>query len=68
MKSLVMKIFPFSCHLVPLRAKYLSQHPILEHPQPTLCCSYSAFSCHWELPTANVGVDVYYGLCFMVRV
>jgi len=26
---------PFRCYLVPLRAKYSPQHPILQHPQPT---------------------------------
>ena len=29
-----MQVSPFPCHLVPLRSKYSSQHPILKHPQP----------------------------------
>jgi hypothetical protein len=27
---------PVPCHLVPLRLKYLPQHPILEHPHPMM--------------------------------
>ena len=34
MKLLIMKSPPLLCHLLPLRAKYLPQHPILEHSQP----------------------------------
>jgi hypothetical protein len=33
MKFLLMQCSPLSCCLVPLRHKYPSQHPILEHPQ-----------------------------------
>jgi hypothetical protein len=32
-KLLAMTISPIPCHLVPLRAKFLPQDPILEHPQ-----------------------------------
>ena len=34
-KLLIMKFPPLPCHLVPLKPKYSSQHPILKHPQPT---------------------------------
>jgi len=34
MNLLVMYSLTLSCYLPPLRAKYLPQHPILEHPQP----------------------------------
>ena len=33
-KLLFMQPTPLHCYLVPLRPKYLPQHPILEHPQP----------------------------------
>ena len=33
-KFLIMLSSPFLCYPVPLRPKYLPQHPILEHPQP----------------------------------
>jgi hypothetical protein len=33
MELLIMKFFPQSCYLVPLRPKYSPQHPILKHPQ-----------------------------------
>jgi hypothetical protein len=29
-----MQLSPFPCHLVSLRSKYFSQHPVLKHPQP----------------------------------
>jgi hypothetical protein len=29
-----MESSPLPCYLVPLRPKYPTQHPILEHPQP----------------------------------
>jgi len=32
---LLMQLCAVSCYLVPFRPKYLPQHPILEHPQPT---------------------------------
>ena len=37
----IMKFFktrssPATCYLEPLRLKYLPQHPILEHPHPTI--------------------------------
>jgi hypothetical protein len=32
---LVMQFSPFPYYLVPLRPKYLSQHPLLKHPQPS---------------------------------
>jgi hypothetical protein len=28
-----MQFFPFSCHLISLRAKYPPQHPVFKHPQ-----------------------------------
>ena len=31
---------PLLCYLVPLRPKYLPQHPILEHPQPMFVPQY----------------------------
>ena len=34
-KVLVMLFPPLPCYLHPLRSKCLSQHPILQHPQPT---------------------------------
>ena len=34
-KLLIMLLCRFSCQFLPLRSKWLSQHPILEHPQPT---------------------------------
>jgi len=34
-KILIMQFSPLSCYLVPLRPKYLTQHPILKHPQST---------------------------------
>jgi hypothetical protein len=32
-KVLCYAISPFSHHLIPLRSKYLPQHPVLKHPQ-----------------------------------
>jgi hypothetical protein len=29
-----------SCYLISLRPKYLTQHPVLEHPQPTFLLQY----------------------------
>jgi len=34
-KLLIMWFSPLPCHLVPLRPKHSTQHPILKHPQPT---------------------------------
>jgi putative component of membrane protein insertase Oxa1/YidC/SpoIIIJ protein YidD len=31
MKLFIMQCSPASCHFLPLRSKYSSQHPILEH-------------------------------------
>ena len=31
----IIQFSPFPCYLIPLRPKYVSQHPILKHPQPT---------------------------------
>jgi hypothetical protein len=28
-----MQFYPFSSHLIPLRSKYPSEHPVLKHPQ-----------------------------------
>jgi hypothetical protein len=36
MKLFSMRFSSDTCYLVPFRPKYLPQHPILEHPQPTL--------------------------------
>jgi hypothetical protein len=36
MKFLIMQCFPICCYLVPVRLKYLPQHPILEHPHSSL--------------------------------
>jgi hypothetical protein len=33
MKFLIVQLPPFSRHLIPLRSKYSSQNPVLEHPQ-----------------------------------
>jgi len=33
MKHRIMQSPPVSCYILPLRHKYLPQHPILEHPQ-----------------------------------
>jgi hypothetical protein len=30
---------PVSCYTLPLRPKYIPQHPILDHSQPTSCVS-----------------------------
>jgi len=34
MNLFLMQSLPVPCYLVPFRRKYLSQHPILPHPQP----------------------------------
>jgi hypothetical protein len=34
-KLLFMQSSPLPCHIIPLRPKYPTQHPILENPQPT---------------------------------
>ena len=44
MKVHVMWSFLLLCYLVPLRPKYASQHPILEHPQPTFPLQYERSS------------------------
>jgi hypothetical protein len=38
-------VFSILLLLDPLWSENLSQHPILEHPQPILCCPHGAFSC-----------------------
>jgi hypothetical protein len=38
-----MQCFPIRCYLVPLRLKYLPQHPIVEHP-------HSSFNVRDEVP------------------
>jgi hypothetical protein len=34
-KLIVMQLSPASCHFLPLRYKYSSQHPAVKHPQST---------------------------------
>jgi hypothetical protein len=47
MKLLIVKFPSLSCYLVPLRPKY-SQHPIIQHPQPTFLpqCQRPSFTLH----------------------
>ena len=35
MKLMIMRFSLIGCYLLLLRPKYVTQHPILEHPQPT---------------------------------
>ena len=52
-----MQLSPFPCHLVPLRSKYFSQHPILKHPQPAFLpqCQRPGFT-----PIQNHGAKLYF--------
>jgi hypothetical protein len=45
-KLLIMSLSPLPCHLVLLRPKYSSQHPILKHPQPMFFpqCEWLSFT------------------------
>ena len=49
-KLLIMWFSPFPCYLVPLRSKYRSQHPVLNHHQPMFVplCERPSFT-----PTSN---------------
>jgi hypothetical protein len=40
MKLFVMQFSPFSCHLISLRSKYPTQHPVLRHSL-SLCTSFN---------------------------
>jgi hypothetical protein len=50
-KLSVMQSFPLPCYLVPLRLKYLPQHPIFEHPQSTFLpqCERPSLIPHWMI-------------------
>jgi hypothetical protein len=39
-------VFSTPCYLIPLRPKYLPQHPILKNPQPIMPPSMSATTFH----------------------
>ena len=51
MKLICMQFPPVSCYLLPLRHKYLPEHPVLQHPQPLflLWCSGTKFHTHIKI-------------------